>query len=109
MANEKDIEARLSALEAKLDALLKASDDRSSVEAFIDPEDSPEIVSLKIPEDTVPRRISMDLVLMGGSRPRRELTFDLVLMGGSRPRLEARGDSAEEPAPPKGDRPSAKK
>jgi nucleotide-binding universal stress UspA family protein len=79
------LEQRLAVLEEKLNKLLERDSAREEVE-LVSVEDIPERISLGIPENTVPRRIQMDLVLLGGSRPRREITLDLVLMGGSRPR-----------------------
>jgi hypothetical protein len=82
-----ELEARLLELDAKLNKLLERETQTEEVE-LVSPEDVPEKVTLNIPPGTVPRRLQLDLVLMGGSRPRRELTLDLVLMGGSRPRSE---------------------
>lgn len=83
----KELEAKLLELELKLDKLLERESQTEEAE-LVSPEDTPEKVTLNIPPGTVPRRIQLDLVLMGGSRPRRELMLDLVLMGGSRPRAE---------------------
>lgn len=84
----KELEARLLELESKLNKLLERETQTETVE-LLSPEDAPEKITLNIPPDTVPRRVQMDLVLMGGSRPRTtELTLDLVLMGGSRPRSD---------------------
>lgn len=83
--DEEKLEQRLAMLEAKLNQLLEAGTQREEVE-LISEDDVPEKLSFSIPENTVPRRVQMDLVLMGGSRPRREINFDLTLMGGSRPR-----------------------
>lgn len=83
--NAKELEAKLLELESKLNKLLEL-EQRPETFELLDPEEVPEKITLNIPPDTVPRRVQLDLVLMGGSRPRAELTLDLVLMGGSRPR-----------------------
>lgn len=90
-----ELEARLLELESKLNQLLERETQAEAGE-LLSPEDVPEKVSLGIPPGTVPRRVQLDLVLLGGSRPRfTDLTLDLVLMGGSRPRSEE--PEAEEP------------
>lgn len=83
--DEEELERRLAMLEAKLNQLLEKGADREEIE-LISEDDVPERLSFSIPENTIPRRVQLDLVLLGGSRPRREINFDLTLMGGSRPR-----------------------
>ena len=95
-----DLEARLRAMEEKLDALM-AQSESTELEELIDEADVPDEIHLRIPEGTTPRRVSLDLVIMGGSRPRRSLVLDLGLMGGSRDRpheVEPAGEPAGEPA-----------
>lgn len=100
-----EMEKRLKALEEKLAALMN---EREGSTELVDPADVPETISLKVPEGTVPRRISMDLVIAGGSRPRSELTLDLVLMGGSRPRTSRPNtDAPDEPAKPEEKKPDS--
>lgn len=83
--DEEKLEQRLAMLEAKLNQILELGVEREEIE-LVSKDDVPERLSFSIPENTIPRRVQLDLVLLGGSRPRREINFDLTLMGGSRPR-----------------------
>ena len=81
-------------MEQKLEALM-AQSESTELEEFLDEDDIPDEIHLRVPEGTAPRRISLDLVVMGGSRPRRNLVLDLNLMGGSRPRGPRREETPE--------------